>query len=289
MKMSIARAATHIFLPAAMFDRGEEQFAALRRGAAWELYDEPQAIFTGPFIPGYNISGMPGISDLKAHVWWASWNWWTRTDWSAGPPSASFFAMLDQIRLNQNTPTDEMATTKVDGGGGVYYDSVLGDSYLVKQTELVFQGTELGYGVGPTLRAVRDGRCDWTYHSTSDAVTMPQRHPYNQIALGSEIMELTTYINNNGVGFPIVKPRMYRTPLKLLKKSKDFYLDDSVTFEQVPTRFTPESLGAVITLGRTGGYLRDGLQGDLPLSKFAPDTSSSSEEIMFYGLELEFV
>ena len=275
------------------FHTGDEAQAALRRGAAWELYDEPQAIFTGPFVPGYNLSGIPGISNIKAYVWWASWTWWSLNDWSAGAPSVGFIAMLDQVRLDQSTPTDELAIAKTMFEERYYDAGAIGDSFFVKQSELVFQGDEFGSGAGPTLRAVRDGRCDWTYHSTFDNTTMPQKHPYNQIALGSETMELTTYIARDWAGlpapYPIVKPRMYRTPLKLLKKSSNFYLDDSLAFEQVPTRFTPESLGAVITLGRAGGYLRDGLAGDLPLSTLAPDTSIDTETIMFYGLELEFV
>jgi hypothetical protein len=122
---------------------------------------------------------------------------------------------------------------------------------------------------------------------------MPQKHPYNQIALGGETMDLTTYIDRDWAGapvpYPILKPRAYRTPLKLLKKSSNFYLDDSLTFEQVPTRFTPESLGAVITIGRTGAFA--GIAGDLdaPFATLAPDSSIDVESIMFYGLELEFV
>lgn len=292
MKVSVAGTANRIFLPAMSFQSEDTAFACLRRGAAWEFYNRAQTISTGPFVPGYNLSGIPGISNIKAYVWWSSWTWWSLNNWSAGAPSVGFFAMLDQLRLDQSTPADEMATVKVESGGEYYDGGVLGDSYWVKQTELVFQGVELGSGAGPTLRAVRNDRCDWTYHSVADMVTMPQKHPYNQIALGSETMELTQYIARDWQGpapFPIVKSRMYRTPLKLLKKSSNFYLDDALTFEQVPTRFTPESLGAVITIGRTGGYLRDGLAGDLPLSTLAPDTSFGDETIMFYGLELEFV
>jgi hypothetical protein len=134
MKVSVAGTANRIFLPATSFHCGDYSRACLRRGAAWEMYDAPQALFTGPFVPGYNLSGIPGISNIKAYVWWASWSWWYLTDYSAGAPSVGFFAMLDQARFTQDPPADELATHQVEHEGffmmQVFSESLSGLSNL---------------------------------------------------------------------------------------------------------------------------------------------------------------
>jgi len=277
-------------LPGSSFTCYDGARAALRFGPGWDLYDEPQSIHTGPFFAGYALQGIKDISDVKAYVLWTTYCW-TYDDYKlTGPPDIGFFALMENIRLKQSSPVpSEQATTKDVGWDMVEHINIMGDSQPCKLSSTGWESTELG-DPGPEVSGVVNNRINWKFYDGNKDTVFPSSHPYVQVALGTEKIDLVSKIKGPDPSDIDMVPRCYvhRTPLKLLcKNNAGFYLNDDVTFEQMPTRYNADSLGTVLTIGKTAPFVNDGLVGELPFSTLAPDTLN--ESVIFLGLELEFL
>lgn len=278
----------HIDMPAIYFQSTDAPWTAARRGLGWDLVeDRMQGLFAGPFNIGSGMDNAPETINVKAHVLWTTTYHNYFTDYSAGAPNVGFYAVLERFRKEQ--AGEPSAKAVIDG-------MPLGDCASVRMQTVIAQGHELGT-LGPVATSYRsDGRINWKFKEESAfpayTVEMPNSHPYAQIALGTQAMELTTIdpskIGGAGASYPSILNRIYRTPINLLcKRSSGFYLDSDMTFEDMPFAVDDDSPGMWITIGRTMPFIGNPQAGDLPLGTLALD--DLAEEVLFLGLELEIV
>ena len=282
--------AKRLMIPASTFTT-QEMSAASHLGNGYEMWDEAGALFAGPFTLGFDYHTTQEYASVKAYVWWQVYSAWSNNDYSAGAPDIGFFALMQNLHL---TPEEDEKMYPVN-----FPELKIGDAVPGRLAAASWgNGIELGYPL-PKVAAVKNNRIDWTFFDEDfyDArMAMPGKYPNTQFALGTQKLDTVVVdpvkVGSWGAGtISILEAKMYRTPLKLLAKNNaGFYLENDVAFENLPCRFAGDSLGFVITFGRTNGFIGwgPGLEGDLPFATLAPD-NMTMDDIIFMGLELEII